>query len=113
MKHPESINIPALQPEEEDDERIDCKVCEDMGQCSRCARGTTRNQKTSRGQQGQADNKWQVLRKKALELQSKREKIILLRKAYLDKRDATKAELFYKTGYGREIIAGKLNNYLL
>lgn len=32
--------------------------------------------------------------------------------AYLNKSDAAKAEKFYKTGYGREIFKGKLENYL-
>lgn len=32
--------------------------------------------------------------------------------AYIDKRDAASAEMFYKTGYGREILNGKLKNYL-
>ena len=33
--------------------------------------------------------------------------------AYLDKKDAQKAEKFYKTGYGREVLDGKLKNFLL
>lgn len=37
MKNPESIDLP--RPQNEEEERIDCKVCEDMGQCSRCERG--------------------------------------------------------------------------
>ena len=32
--------------------------------------------------------------------------------AYLDKKDATVAERFYKTGYAREILKGKLNFFL-
>ncbi len=32
--------------------------------------------------------------------------------AYIEKKDASKAEKFYKTGYGREILNGKLENYL-
>ncbi|MDP3935048.1 MAG: GIY-YIG nuclease family protein [Candidatus Giovannonibacteria bacterium] len=32
--------------------------------------------------------------------------------AYLNKKDATAAERFYKTGYGREILQGKLKNFL-
>ncbi len=32
--------------------------------------------------------------------------------AYLSKRDATKAEKFYKTGYGKEILKNKLKHYL-
>ncbi len=31
--------------------------------------------------------------------------------AYLNKKDASKAEQFYKTGYGREVLREKLNNY--
>jgi len=31
--------------------------------------------------------------------------------AYIDKSDAAAAELFYKSGYGREILKGKLKNY--
>mgnify|MGYP002396494375 CR=1 FL=1 len=31
--------------------------------------------------------------------------------AYLNKKDASKAESFYKTGYGREILREKLENY--
>lgn len=33
--------------------------------------------------------------------------------AYLNKADAIKAESFFKTGYGREILNGKLENYLI
>lgn len=32
--------------------------------------------------------------------------------AYLDKSDAAAAELFYKSGHGREILKNKLKNYL-
>ncbi len=32
--------------------------------------------------------------------------------AYLDKYDATKTEKFYKSGFGREVLRGKLENYL-
>jgi len=32
--------------------------------------------------------------------------------AYLHKQDASLAEKFYKTGYGREILKGKLAHYL-
>ena len=32
--------------------------------------------------------------------------------AYLEKTDAADAERFYKTGYGREILKGKLKHYL-
>ncbi len=31
--------------------------------------------------------------------------------AYLEKPDAVKAEKFFKTGYGREILKNKLENY--
>lgn len=31
--------------------------------------------------------------------------------AYLNKKDALEGERFYKTGYGREILKGKLKNY--
>ncbi len=31
--------------------------------------------------------------------------------AYSHKKDAIEQELFYKTGYGREILHGKLKNY--
>ena len=31
--------------------------------------------------------------------------------AYLCKKDATAAEIFFKTGYGKEILHGKLKNY--
>jgi len=32
--------------------------------------------------------------------------------AYLEKTDASQAEKFYKTGYGREVLNEKLKNYL-
>ncbi len=32
--------------------------------------------------------------------------------AFLDKKDATKDELFFKSGYGREVLKGKIENYL-
>ncbi len=32
--------------------------------------------------------------------------------AYTSKKDAATAEKFYKTGYGREVLKGKLTNYL-
>lgn len=32
--------------------------------------------------------------------------------AYINKLDAVTAEKFYKTGYGREVLKGKLENYL-
>lgn len=31
---------------------------------------------------------------------------------YLNKKDATSAEKFYKSGYGREVLKDKLKNYL-
>jgi len=37
---------------------------------------------------------------------------VIYYEAYLEKADATEAERFYKTGYGREILQGKLKNYL-
>ena len=32
--------------------------------------------------------------------------------AFLNKKDAMKDELFFKTGYGREVLKNKLKNYL-
>ena len=32
--------------------------------------------------------------------------------AYIEKKDATASEKFYKTGYGREVLKGKLINFL-
>lgn len=32
--------------------------------------------------------------------------------AFLDKRDASIQEKFYKSGYGREVLQGKVKNYL-
>jgi len=32
--------------------------------------------------------------------------------AFLNKKDAMKDELFFKTGYGREVLKTKLKNYL-
>lgn len=32
--------------------------------------------------------------------------------AYIEKTDAIRAERFFKTGYGREILKGKLESYL-
>ncbi|MEK7496347.1 MAG: GIY-YIG nuclease family protein [Patescibacteria group bacterium] len=32
--------------------------------------------------------------------------------AYINKHDAVTAEKFYKSGYGREVLKGKLDNYL-
>jgi putative endonuclease len=37
---------------------------------------------------------------------------IIFYEAYLDKKDASKAELFYKSGYGREVLKGKIFYYL-
>ena len=39
--------------------------------------------------------------------------ILIYYEAYLDKHDATMAEKFYKSGYGREVLTGKLKNYLV
>jgi hypothetical protein len=32
--------------------------------------------------------------------------------AYLDKKDSEKAERFLKSGYGREVLKSKIENYL-
>lgn len=32
--------------------------------------------------------------------------------AFLEKKDATAQEKFYKSGYGREVLKGKVKNYL-
>ncbi len=37
---------------------------------------------------------------------------LIFYEAFLDKKDAAKDELFFKTGYGREILKGKLTDYL-
>ena len=31
--------------------------------------------------------------------------------AYIEKKDAIKSEIFYKSGYGKEVLKGKLSNY--
>lgn len=36
---------------------------------------------------------------------------LIFYEAYLDKTDAEEAERFFKTGYGREVLKGKLKNY--
>jgi putative endonuclease len=36
---------------------------------------------------------------------------LIFYEAYLDKKDATEAERFFKTGYGREVLRDKLKNY--
>ncbi len=36
---------------------------------------------------------------------------IIFYEAYLNKKDAMKAERFFKTGYGREVLNDKLENY--
>ncbi|KKU52016.1 MAG: Excinuclease ABC subunit C [Candidatus Moranbacteria bacterium GW2011_GWE2_47_10] len=36
---------------------------------------------------------------------------IIFYEAYLNKKDATKAEKFFKTGYGREVLNDKLEDY--
>jgi putative endonuclease len=36
---------------------------------------------------------------------------LIFYEAYLEKKDATKAEKFFKTGYGRDVLKGKLENY--
>jgi len=37
---------------------------------------------------------------------------LIFYEAYLNKNDAKKAERFFKTGYGREVLKDKLENYL-
>ena len=37
---------------------------------------------------------------------------LLFYEAYLNKKDAIKAEKFFKSGYGREVLKDKLENYL-
>jgi putative endonuclease len=37
---------------------------------------------------------------------------LIFYEAYLNKKDAAKAELFFKSGYGREVLKGKLFYYL-
>ncbi|PIP58123.1 MAG: excinuclease ABC subunit C [Candidatus Vogelbacteria bacterium CG22_combo_CG10-13_8_21_14_all_37_9] len=39
--------------------------------------------------------------------------VLIYYEAYINKLDAIQAEKFYKTGYGREILAGKLSHFLL
>lgn len=36
---------------------------------------------------------------------------LIFYEAFLDKKDAMKDELFFKSGYGREVLKGKLENY--
>jgi putative endonuclease len=36
---------------------------------------------------------------------------LIFYEAYENKKDAAKAELFFKTGYGREVLKDKLENY--
>lgn len=36
---------------------------------------------------------------------------IIFYEAYVEKKDALAAEKFFKTGYGREVLRGKLKNY--
>lgn len=36
---------------------------------------------------------------------------LIFYEAYTNKKDAVKAELFFKTGYGREVLKDKLKNY--
>lgn len=38
--------------------------------------------------------------------------VLVVYEAYLNKKDAYAAEAFFKTGYGREVLKGKLKNYL-
>lgn len=37
---------------------------------------------------------------------------LIFYEAYIDKNDAHRQEKFYKSGYGREVLKGKLSNYL-
>ncbi len=37
---------------------------------------------------------------------------LIFYEAYLHKEDASRAERFYKSGYGKEILKGKLKGYL-
>lgn len=37
---------------------------------------------------------------------------LIFYEAYVEKRDAEAAEKFFKTGYGREVLKGKLKHYL-
>ncbi len=37
---------------------------------------------------------------------------LIFYEAFLNKEDATKDELFFKSGYGREVLKDKLKNYL-
>ena len=36
---------------------------------------------------------------------------LIFYEAFLDKKDAIEDELFFKSGYGREVLRGKLENY--
>ena len=37
---------------------------------------------------------------------------LIFYEAYISKKDAEKAEKFFKTGYGREVLKDKISNYL-
>jgi len=37
---------------------------------------------------------------------------LIFYEAYLNKKDAAEAELFFKSGYGREVLKDKLKHYL-
>ena len=37
---------------------------------------------------------------------------LIFYEAFLNKKDAVKNELFLKSGYGREVLKGKIQNYL-
>jgi len=39
--------------------------------------------------------------------------ICIYYEAYINKKDAQEAERFYKTGYGREVLNGKLKHFLV
>ena len=37
---------------------------------------------------------------------------LIFYEAFLNKKDAAKGEIFFKSGYGREVLKGKIKNYL-
>ncbi|HEY4506714.1 MAG TPA: GIY-YIG nuclease family protein [Candidatus Paceibacterota bacterium] len=37
---------------------------------------------------------------------------LIFYEAYIDKKDAIEAEKYFKTGHGREVLKGKLKNFL-
>jgi putative endonuclease len=38
---------------------------------------------------------------------------LIFYEAYVEKEDAVNSELFYKSGYGREVLKGKLKKYFI